>query len=86
MAVRQGWLLIIHRDRSDFAGSLAERYPDASVVVDRRHADRRHRTEPVAVERRREERRVPIARSEQPIWDALGYRLVYRPARNGRLT
>ncbi|MGH7266795.1 MAG: hypothetical protein ACREMB_18395 [Candidatus Rokuibacteriota bacterium] len=79
MAVRPRWLLIIRRDRSDLVQSLGERYPDAAVLVDRRQADRRQRPEPVPIERRSSQRRAPLVLSEQQMWDALGYRLVYRP-------
>jgi hypothetical protein len=85
MAVRPRWLLIIRRDRSDLAGSLADRYPDAAVIVDRRETERRQRAEPVPMDRRTHQRRAPLVLSEQQMWEALGYRLVYRPG-GGRST
>jgi hypothetical protein len=80
MAGQPRWLVIIRRDRSELAGSLAERYPDAAIIVDRRETERRQRAEPVPVERRALQRRAPLVLSERQMWEALGYHLVYRPA------
>ena len=82
MADESRWLLIVRSDRADLTASLALRYPDATVIVDRRRGERRRRSEPVPIERREWQRRAPLAPWEQVMWDTLGYRLVHRPARD----
>jgi hypothetical protein len=68
------WQVIVRRDRADLTASLAQRYPDATVIVDRRDPESSH-----GADGRGLRPRAPIVLSEQVMWDELGYRLVYRP-------
>ncbi|HEV8311410.1 MAG TPA: hypothetical protein VGW35_27440 [Methylomirabilota bacterium] len=75
------WLFIVRPDQEHLYAQLRRAFEGVDlvdVVVDRRRADRRREDRPVDVDRRRTERRVPLTKAEEQLWEIAGFRLVYR--------
>ncbi len=72
-------LIVVQRYRRDLYDRLRRERKTATVLFDRRHAERRrHDTEPYAgVERRRNERRRAWTTAERAVWSELRYLMIY---------
>jgi hypothetical protein len=73
-------LIIVRADRPDLYESLRGRLgPAHEVILDRRRDQRRRARQPVAVERRRGDRRQALTASEREVWLTSGYFVVFQP-------
>jgi hypothetical protein len=77
--VRPRAFLIVQRTRADIVPRLQAEFPQALVIVDRRHDQRRREVRPARVDRRRgRDRRAALLETEEWMWRTAGYRITYR--------
>jgi len=75
------WLIIVHRNDDVLYHHLRQAFesdPQVTVIKDRRHADRRTQAMPVAMDRRRLDRRAAPTTRDEKIWQSLRFRLIHR--------
>ncbi len=75
------WLIVVRDDRRDLYVTLRQNFeadPGVAVSLDRRHTDRRVAAASTETDRRRRERRRPLAGKTLDLWDTAGLRLEER--------